>query len=90
MSDVSLSNAEMMFPYTTCKQSLGGDICFTQSIRLFVCPLSVDMILSTHVLRNWCMDIPENLYTNYSLSEDVHLEMFLYFKTFFCLTLKNY
>ena len=35
---------------------------------------SVDMILSTHVLRNGCMDFSENLYTYYLPSEDVHLE----------------
>ena len=34
----------------------------------------VDMILSTHVLRNGCMVFSENLYTYYLPSEDVHLE----------------
>ena len=55
--------------YTPRKQSLRVCPSF--------CPLSVDMILSTHVtvLRNGCMDFSENLYTHYSSSEDVHILM---------------
>ena len=43
-------------------------------VHLSVCPPSVDIILSMHVQRNKCMDFSENLYTHYSLAEDVHLE----------------
>ena len=60
------------------QMKFGGYIGFTLSVCLSVhlslCPLSVDMILSTHVLRDGCIDFSENVYTNYSLSEDVHLE----------------
>ena len=43
------------------------------SLSVSVCPPSVDMILSTHVLRNRCMDFSD-LYIDYSPSADVHLE----------------
>ena len=43
-------------------------------VHLSVCPPSVNIILSMHVQRNECMDFSENLYTHYSLAEDVHLE----------------
>ena len=48
----------------------GGYIGFCLSVCLSP---SVDMILSSHVLRNGCTDFSENLYTQYSLSEGVHL-----------------
>ena len=43
-----------------------------QTVRLSV--PRYDMILSTHVLRNGCMDFSEKLYIRYLPSEDVHLE----------------
>ena len=36
--------------------------------------MSVDTILSTHILRDGCMDFSEKLYTDYSPSVNVHLE----------------
>ena len=35
---------------------------------------SVNMILSTRVLRNGCMDFSENMYTYYLPSKDMHRE----------------
>ena len=41
---------------------------------LFVClSPSLDKTLSTHVLIDGCMNFSENLYIDYSASEDVHL-----------------
>ena len=50
--------------YTPRKRSLGDYIDFTLSVRLSlsVCLTSVDMILSTHVVRNGCIDFSENLF----------------------------
>ena len=48
----------------------GENIGFTLS----VCPPSVDMILSTDVLRNGCTDFSENVYAHYSPYGDVPLE----------------
>lgn len=44
------------------KQSLG------RGILDIPCP-SVDVFLSKHVLKNWCMEFSENLFTHYSSSE---------------------
>ena len=51
-----------------------GYIGFT----LFVCSPSVDMILSTHVLRNGCMDFSQNLYTYYLPSEDFRIDWIVF------------
>ena len=70
------------FLYPLANKVLGGilvspslSVCLAvcQSVCPSVCPPSVDMILSTHVLRNGCMDFSENLYTDYSTLQDVHL-----------------
>ena len=64
--------------YTSRKQSLEGWVGILvsrcPSVCLSICAPSVDMILSTHVLRHWCMDFSENLYIYNSLYENLHLE----------------
>ena len=83
LSQIMWTKTIISFFNTPRKWSLGGilfspcpsiypSICL--SVRLSLCPPSVDMILSTHILRDGCIDFSENVYTYYSLSEDVHLE----------------
>ena len=64
--------------YTPHKRSWEGVYWF-HPVHLSVCPPSIDMILSTHILRNWCMDSSENVYTVNSPSEIVHLEFSYWF-----------
>ena len=69
-----------MYLYPRKRSLVWGYTGFTLSVCLSVClsvylpPVCGHMILSTHVLRNGCMDFSKNLYTNYPPSEKVHLE----------------
>ena len=79
----SVGYIEITLP--VCLPSVPPSIC--PSVHLSVWLLSVDMILSTHVLGNGCMEFSENLNTNYMSSEDVHLEFSCWLDNFssFCM-----
>ena len=51
-------------------------------VCLSVCSRYVNMILSTNVIENGCMDFFGHLYTRNSPSEDVHLEFSYWFGKF--------
>ena len=74
--DILLVDANLQVDFFTPTNEVKGGILV--SVCLSVClsdclSPSVDMILSSHVLRNGCTDFSENLYTQYSPSEDVCL-----------------
>ena len=71
----------------------GGDILVSPcpSVCVSVCPPSVDVTLSTHVLRNGCMVFLKICTTHYPLSKNVHLvfssrldDLSSFYRLFFC------
>ena len=80
LSDKSAYHHSICYYYTHRKRSWGGDVVFTLFVCLSVYLLSLNMILSMHVLKNGCMGFSDFfLKTHYSQCINVHLECSYWF-----------